>query len=213
MNTVTAIEVKKGQKGKVNIFLDGGFAFSLSLSLAADIGLHPGQILSSAELEELRSAELVHRSLDKALKYLSPRPRSEAEIKAKLYRDGYDADTIGQVLTRLRERGLVDDVAFAQYWVENRENFKPRSRRLLESELKRKGINAEIVTESVTLHDDMPSAYRAAKRKARSLAGLDYPGFRKRLAAFLRRRGFSFELIDHTIDQVWLEHSKSEPDL
>lgn len=213
MNTITAIEVQKGRKGRVNVFLDGSFAFSFSLPLAAEVGLRPGQTLSHTELEQLKGTDQVHCALEKALKYLSPRPRSEAEIKSRLRRNGFDGDTIQQVLTRLKEQGLVNDAAFAQFWLENRENFRPRSRQLLGLELKQKGIETETIAQTIAEVDDEHSAYHAAQRKARTLTGLDRHSFRKRLGTFLRRRGFSFELINHTIDQVWQEHVKSQPDL
>jgi regulatory protein len=213
MNTVTAVEAQKGQRGRVNIFVDGAFAFSLSRPLVAEVGLHTGQTLSRSDQEKLESADLVRRCREAALKYLQPRPRSEAEVTSRLRRHGFDAGTIEQVLVTLREQGLVNDSVFATFWRENREAFRPRSRRALELELKRKGVEADTVAETVAAVDDEQSAHLAAQRKARSLAGLDYPSFRRRLGMFLRRRGFAFELINHTIDQVWRERTGCQPDL
>ena len=205
MNTVTVIETQMKRKGRVKVFLDRGLAFSLSLPVAAEVGLHKGQTLSLPEIERLKSADRLQSSLNSALRFMSPRPRSEAEIRARLNRHGFDADTIQQVLAKLREQGLVNDVAFAQFWRENRENFRPLSRRLIELELKQKGVDAETIAETTAGVDDEPGAYRAAQRKARSLAGLDYSSFRKRLGAFLKRRGFDYELVNRTIDRVWQE--------
>jgi len=155
----------------------------------------------------------LHRSLNSALKYLSPRPRSEAEIRARLRRHGYDVDILQQVITKLKEQKLVDDTVFAQFWRENRENFKPRSRRLIEVELKQKGVDAETISEATEGFDDELGAYKAAQRKAIPLTGLDYPSFRKRLGTFLRQRGFSYELINMTIERVWQEQGNIQPDL
>lgn len=211
MNTVTVIETQMQRRGRVKVFLDKGFAFSLSLPVAAEAGLHQGQTLSLPEIERLKSADRLQSSLDSALKYMSPRPRSEAEIRARLNRHGFDTDTIQQVLARLKERGLVDDIAFARFWRENRENFRPRSRRLIELELKQKGVDAETIAEATAGVDDEPSAYRAAQRKARSLARLDHSSFRKRLGDFLKRRGFDYELVNRTIDRVWQERDDAQP--
>ena len=211
MNTVTVIETQMKRRGRVKVFLDKGFAFSLSLPVAAEAGLHKGQTLSLPEIERLKSADRLQSSLDSALKYMSPRPRSEAEIRARLNRHGFDTDTIQQVLARLKERGLVDDIAFARFWRENRENFRPRSRRLIELELKQKGVDAETIAEATAGVDDEPSAYRAAQRKARSLARLDHSSFRKRLGDFLKRRGFNYELVNRTIDRVWQERDDAQP--
>ena len=210
MNTVTVIETRMKRKGRVKVFLDRGFAFSLSLAVAAEAGLHKGQTLSLPEIERLKSADRLHRSLNSALRYMSPRPRSEAEIRARLNRHGFDADIIEQVLTKLKEQGLVDDIAFARFWRENRENFRPLSRRLMELELKQKGVDAEAIAEATAGVDDELAAYQAAQRKARSVEGLDYSSLRKRLGAFLKRRGFGYELINRTIDRVWQERDNAQ---
>lgn len=208
MKTVTAIEPQKKKRGRVNLFLDGGFAFSLSHPVAIKVGLHEGQKLSPTEIENLQSADQLHRSLDSALKYLGPRPRSEAEIRARLHRRGFDVETIQQVLVRLKEQKLVDDTAFALFWRQSRENFRPRGRRLVELELRRKGIDTEIIAEATEGFDDELGAYRAAQKKAISLAGSDYYNFRKRLGTFLKQRGFTYETINHTIDRIWQEQVK-----
>jgi regulatory protein len=211
MNTVTVVETRKNRQG-VKIILDGGSAFSLSLAVAVEAGLHKGQTLSIPEIERLKSTEQLHRSLNSALRYMSPRPRSEVEIRTRLSRHGFDTETIQKVLAQLKKQGLVDDVAFAQFWRENRENFRPRSRRFMELELKQKGVDAEIIAEATIDVDDDQGAYRAAQKKARSLSGLDYPSFRKRMGSFLKRRGFDYELINRIIDRIWQEQSSELPD-
>jgi len=211
MNTVTVVETRKNRQG-VKVILDGGSAFSLSLAVAAEAGLHKGQTLSIPEIERLKSTDQLHRSLNSALRYMSPRPRSEVEIRTRLSRHGFDTETIQKVLAELKKQGLVDDVAFAQFWRENRENFRPRSRRFMELELKQKGVDAEIIAEATIDVDDDQGAYRAAQKKARSLSGLDYPSFRKRMGSFLKRRGFDYELINRIIDRIWQEQSSELPD-
>jgi len=213
MKTITAIEPQKAQKGRVNLFLDGAFAFSISIPLATTAGLQEGQKLSPAEIDKLKNAELFHRSLASALKYLSPRPRSEAEMRARLRRHGYDMEIIQQVIAKLKEQKLVDDTVFAQFWRESRESFKPRSRRFIEAELRQKGVDAETISETTAGFDDEMGAYKAAQKKAISLSGLDYPVFRKRLGTFLRQRGFSYELVNQTIERIWQEQGNIQPDL
>lgn len=211
MNTVTVVETRKNRQG-VKVILDEGSAFSLSLAVAAEAGLHKGQTLSIPEIERLKSTDQLHRSLNSALRYMSPRPRSEVEIRTRLSRHGFDTETIQKVLAELKKQGLVDDVAFAQFWRENRENFRPRSRRLMELELKQKGVDAEIIAEATIDVDDDQGAYRAAQKKARSLSGLDYPSFRKRMGSFLKQRGFYYELSNRIIDRIWQEQSSELPD-
>ncbi|HUV51861.1 MAG TPA: RecX family transcriptional regulator [Dehalococcoidia bacterium] len=207
MKRVTAIETQKAKKGRVNLFLDGAFAFSLSVPVASTAGLHEGQELTSKEVEELKNDDLLHRSLNSALRYLSPRPRSEAEVRNRLRRQGFEAHTIQQVIAKLKEQKLIDDADFARFWRENRENFRPRSRRFIEFELRQKGVDAETAAEITAGLDDELNAYKAAQKKLGSLKGLDYHNFRNRLSAFLKQRGFSYEVINRIINRVWQEQT------
>ena len=119
------------------------------------------------------------------------------------------ADCTEKVLAQLKEQGLVDDTAFARFWKENRESFSPRSRRLTSLELQRKGLDSGIIEQVVGEVDDSDSAYRAALSKARRLSPSDYQGFRRRLGEYLRRRGFGYEVINHTVERIWKECGSS----
>lgn len=139
------------------------------------------------------------------MKYLSYRPRSEAEIKQRLYHRGFGADIVEKAVAWLKEQRLIDDTAFARFWMENRLSFKPRSRRLLSQELVQKGVTKEIVDE-VTQHvDDEASALEAGRRKVRLWANLDYPEFRRRLVNYLRLRGFDYDTISSAVAHLWRE--------
>ncbi len=151
------------------------------------------------------NSDSLKRPLDIALRYLGYRPRSEVELRLKLRRRGFDEECIAHVLGELKGRGLVDDAAFARFWRENREAFSPRSRRLLDWELRMKGVAPEVVAEATAGLDDELEAHQAVKGKAHSLRELDYPDFRKKLTAFLRHRGFDYEVASHTVEQMWKE--------
>ncbi len=201
MNTITAIKDLKRGKSRVNIYLGGTFAFSLDRGVVQEHGLHTGQSLSDSQINELVRAGLFNKCLEAALRLLSYRPRSEAEIRQRLYRR-FEKETIDRVVLHLKERQIVDDGAFARFWTENRESFNPRSKRLLKLELRRKGIDSEVVDEVLEGVDDEESAYRAAQRKGRNLEK-DYETFRQKLGAFLSSRGFSYGVINRTIERLW----------
>ena len=143
--------------------------------------------------------------LDAASYYLSYRPRSELELKLRLRKRGFDDSSIEGVLLRLKERGLVDDLAFARFWKENRESFSPRSRAMLHRELRQKGVAPYIIAEVAQEIDEEASAYRAAEKRAKKLASSDGDSFCRQLVAFLRRRGFNYEVTRHTVSQLWQE--------
>jgi regulatory protein len=211
MKRVTAIGEGKRRKRRVNIFLDDKFAFSLEADVARKEGLRVGQELSEGDIETLAGAELSQRCLNAALRYLAYRPRSEAELGERLARRGFDSETVAATLARLKEQGLVDDLAFAQFWKENRQSFSPRSQWLVRRELKAKGVAEELIARVADV-DDEDSAYQAAIAKAHRLPISDYQGFRRRLGEYLKRRGFGYGLINNTVNKVWAEVKEGSKD-
>jgi len=206
---VTDLRTGKSREKRVNIFLDDRFVFSLNAEVAVQEGLQVGQELSTNQVEALTKSDCRHRCLNTAVRYLSYRPRSESELRRQLQRRGFDDNSIEATLTKLKEQRLVDDIAFAQFWKDNRESFSPRSQRLTKLELKRKGVTDEVIDQIVNAVDDGDSAYRSALSKARRLPLSDYQGFRHRLGEYLRRRGFNYEVINHTVERIWQECGSS----
>ena len=205
MKKITALRVGKSRGERVNVFLDGKFAFSLEAEVAVREGLQPGQELSAGEIEVLARSDHFHRCLNAAAHYLSYRPRSESELRERLYQRGFNGDSVEVVLVKLKEQGVVDDMAFTQFWKDNRESFSPRSQWLTKLELKRKGVAEDIIDQVTDAVDDDDSAYRAALSKARSLLLSDRQDFCRRLGGYLKRRGFGYRVIKHTTERVWQE--------
>jgi len=205
MNRITAIRARRGQKKRVNVFLDGKFAFSLEAEVAIKEDLKVGQELSTSQIEALTKSDQSHRCFNAAVRYLSYRPRSEFELRHRLHQHGFDGDSVEVVIARLKEQGLVDDMAFAQFWKDNRESFSPRSQRLTRLELRRKGVADDIIDQVVDAVDDDDSAYRAALSKAHRVPLSDYQSFRRQLGEYLKRRGFGYGVINHTVERIWQE--------
>ena len=210
MSEVTAIRVGRGRRKRVNMFLDGRFAFSLEAEVVAKQGLKVGQELSDSQIEALAGSDAFHRCLNAAASYLSYRPRSESEVRQRLQRRGFGNDSIEAVIAKLKEQGLVDELAFAEFWKDNRESFSPRSQRLTRLELKQKGVADDLIGRVVDEIDDTENAYRAALSKARSLPWTDYRSFRQRLGEYLKRRGFDYGVINHTVGRLWQELGKQD---
>ena len=205
MARVTAIRAGRSQGKRVNVFLDGKFAFSLETEVALKESLRVGQELADGQTEALARSNCFHRCLNAAAHYLSYRPRSEAELRKRLYQRGFDGDSIEAVLKSLKEQGLVDDVVFAQFWRDNRESFSPRSWWLTKLELRQKGVAEDIIDQLVDAADDDDNAFRAATGKLHSLPQTDYQSFYRRLGNYLKRRGFSYGVINRTVKRVWHE--------
>ena len=205
MSKITALRTNKRTDKRVSLFLDGKFAISLDAEVAAKEGLKIGQELSGNQLEVLARNTGLSSCLNAAYRYLSYRPRSEAEMRERLQHHNFENSQIEIVINKLKEQNLLDDTAFAQFWKENRESFRPISQRLTRLELRRKGVADEIINEVVSQTDDKDSAYRAALSKAQRLPHQEYEAFRRRLSDYLKRRGFDYSVINQTIKRVWQE--------
>ncbi len=208
MGKITALRESKRRGHRLSLFLDGRFAFSLEPDVVTSKGLRVGDILSDDELEALQKTDHLQRCYNAALHFISYRPRSEAELRERLLRRGFTENDIATATGRLKEQGLISDEAFARFWTESRETFRPRSRFLTSLELRRKGVADEIVAEATAEIDDEGSAYQAAQKKVRSLTGTDYESFRRRLGDYLKRRGFGYGVINHTVKRVWQERQE-----
>ena len=199
---ITALKVQKRNPNRINVYLDGEYAFPVARIVGA--WLQIGQVLSEEKIASLRAADTKEVAFQRALNFLSYRPRSEAEVQRKLTEAGFDEAVIAETLERLRGANLISDAQFAKDWVENRSTFRPRGRRVLAMELRQKGVADDVIQSALdgTVDED-ELAYQAAVRKARRWADLEYAAFRERLSAYLLRRGFSYGTIANLVQRVW----------
>ena len=167
MKKITAIEVQKRTPNRVNIHLDGQFAFGLARIVAA--WLQVGQELSEEKIEQLQLEDARERAYQQAMLFLSYRARSESEIRQNLRKHEIPEPVIEQTLERLRQDGLANDDQFARMWVENRSTFRPRSRRLMAMELRQKGLGNEAVAAAIEHVDDEALAYEAGLKRVSRL--------------------------------------------
>jgi len=201
---ITAIEPQQKNPQRVNVYLDGEFAFGLARILAA--WLKVGQELSEEKIASLKTEDEREITYQKALHFLSYRPRSSAEVHQNLTKRGVSETLAKETVSRLQSSGLVNDDAFAQAWVENRNTFRPRSKSALRMELRRKGFSDETVQSVLDEHvDEQALAFEAARKYVRRLAGLEWPEFRQKLGSFLARRGFSYTTLAPVVSEVWKE--------
>jgi regulatory protein len=208
MATITAITNQKRNAERVNIFLDGRYAFSMTLTAAANLTV--GQTLTEQQQANLEREAELSKAVEKAVRFVSYRPRSETELRQHLRRKQLDDALIEEVIARLRRYNYLNDDEFAAYWVEQRETFKPRSPMALRQELRQKGVDREIVDRAVDEIDELDAARRAAEKRLNQLARLPYDQFRAKLGGYLQRRGFSYGVIREVIQESWDEREINE---
>jgi regulatory protein len=212
---ITSLQTQATNLDRINVFADEQFLLGVNALIVLQLGLVVGQELSPALLDQLRSEEALQRAVDRALNYLSFRPRSREEVKRYLRRKETPVELIERVMERLDRLDLVNDRAFASFWIDSREQFSPRGSHALKNELRMKGVEREVTDELVNDEKDEERALKAGQKKAFSLVripGIDYATFRTRLGSFLQRRGFGYEITNRTVRKVWQELKEQEAD-
>jgi regulatory protein len=146
-------------------------------------------------------------AMEVALRFLGTRPRTRWELDRRLRRAGAPEPVIVAAMERLTELGYVDDAAFARWWGEQRDRHSPRGRRMLETELRQRGVPREVIEElrgqpvaRVPGEEALPEteAERARIAMERHLRGRPRPQDRaalQRLGTYLLRRGFDPETV------------------
>lgn len=201
MPEITRVKQQKDEK-RVNVYLDGKFAFGISLEAALKHGLEKGKHVTQEFIDNLRDEAEEEKIYNRILRFATLRPRSEKEIKDWFRRKKVLPGVVEPVFNRLKNAGLVDDEAFARWWAEQRAEFRQKSRRMLGMEMRQKGIARDVI-ERVLAEVDIPReaelARKAAEKKLRTLKRYGYDEQKKKLSEFLARRGFSWSTIKKTV--------------
>lgn len=200
MGTITALKAQLKNPDRVSVFVDDAFVVGLAAPVAA--GLRVGQTITTADLTRLEQNEQAYRARDRVLRLLARRPYSATEINRYLHKHQYEDEIIRTVIDDLTEAGLIDDEAFAAYWVEQRETFRPRSRLALRQELSLKGIDREITGEALAEFDEQAAAQRLARKQAGRYAHLPEAEWRGKLIQYLRRQGFAYDTILDVVEET-----------
>ena len=208
---ITALKVQSRNPQRVNVYLDGEFAFGLSRLVA--VWLQEGQELNEEKIANLKAEDAHEVAYQRALNLIVRRMRSGAKIQENLRKHGISEEIIASVVERLERSGMIDDKLFAQAWVENRSEFRPRSKRALAYELRQRGIADEVIDHVLaeTMPDEAGLAYQAALKYSRKLNQLDWFEFRRKLSGHLARRGFSYDIVTAVVDRVWAELRSNVP--
>lgn len=199
---ITSISTQARNQDRVNVAVDGGYSFSLDINQVVDLGIKVGREITDADLERLKSESEYGKLYMRALEWSLSRPRSARELDDYLYKKtiprrdktgklqpGASAGVVNRVRQKLLDAGHVNDERFVKFWVDNRNVKKGMSRRALEAELRRKGIDDSLIAHAFATgdrSDEDELSKIIAKKKAR------YPDENK-FKQYLMRKGFSYD--------------------
>ena len=196
------------KKGFFNIFVDGEFAFGLDEETLYKEQIKEGQELSPTRLEELKDGVVFSKALNRALNFLSFRPRSKKEIlvylQTKVLKDPKDRNIVeanneeisNKVIKKLESWGYLNDEEFARWLVEQRQSSKnPKGPLALKQELFQKGVGRELVEKVVcqsSLNTDQENVLRLLEKKDKKLHLMPPRERRQKLLLSLISRGFDY---------------------
>ena len=198
MSTISAITPVPRHPGRFEVLVEGKRFATLSLDVIERLGLAVGRSVSGAE-ERIAEEAAALKVYDRALNMLAFRARSSAELARSLVRKGEPKALADRAVARLQEQGLLDDAAFAQSFTRAKVLGAQQSKRRVQQGLARKGVSRSITDDAIATVfeeegvDQRDVVEQAARKKLRSLMRLDPVVRRRRLYAFLARRGYDGE--------------------
>jgi regulatory protein len=210
--TITAIETQRKHQHRMSVFIDGAFAFGAHSDILLEHHLSVGDRIDAQRIEAIIEADELRTATEVAIRALTSRLRSEREIRDRLRQKGFAAPVTDRAIEKLRDWRYLDDAEFAQFWVENRDANRPRGARLLEQELRFKGVDRATIEETVRRddRDELAGAMRVAEKKWPSLRSLPTETRRQRLTGLLARRGYGYDTIREVLKRLDGESVENE---
>lgn len=200
MAIITRLVQGKKNPNRVNLYLDGEFSFTLSIDEVPKNGLKKGLELTESQISELIENDNNDKVYAKILNFISYRPRTIKEVKDRLYQ--YEVvDPVKQlpIINKLIERGYLDDLVFAKWFIGSRNTHRPRSPRMLSQELMSKGVDREIIKSVLNeINKEEDTILRLLKKKLGDSHVLDAPK-RQKITSYLGRLGFSWGVIKEVV--------------
>lgn len=215
---VTLLESQKKDPSRINLYIDGNFFCGISVNTIAKYALYVGKEISQDTLDELFLSELELRFLDRAMAFLANSPKTEKQVKLYLktlafkkkgrWFDSLDDTVLSNisdyVINKLHEYGYLDDEKYAELFVTSRTKNKPRGKDILVMELMVKGVAKDIAEKVVnSLVNDEYSLLKETYKKKYKEEKISLDDRKK--IDFLRRKGFSWDLIEKYINDEFTE--------
>lgn len=215
---ITRIEPQKRRKGRFSVFVDDQYAFSVDADLLVSSGIAEGDEIDEERLAELRRESELRYARERAYRLLAVRDRSEQELRQRLARIGFAPDVVEATISVLKRQKYLDDRSFAERFARSQLATRPIGRRELERQLLQKGLNEELVRETLDRiyqdeTEDRLAWGEALRRIRRYRSEQDRNKVKNRVVSFLARRGFDWQAIQGVLDR-WeeLEHSAQTED-
>lgn len=201
---ITSIERQSRRPHRYNLFIDHAFALSVHEDILIKHRLSKGERVERDRLVEIAADEELQAAWVLALRYLGRRPHSNKEMRMYLKRKGYEPSLVDKVIERLIENGYLNDEQFAQQWTENRIHLQSKGKRWVKQELQQKGVAPELIRDALDQVDpeaELDAAVQLGSKRWKTQSGSVYDR-RRKVAAFLLRRGYGSSLVSQAIRRI-----------
>jgi regulatory protein len=215
---ITKIEAQKKNPARKNLFIDGEFAVGVSAETLVRFGLRTGDEIGPDKITALQQTEELLSAKRVALRYLATRPRTEREVRDKLRDKEFGDEEIAKAIDDLKQAGLINDAAFAGMFIRDALGRRPVGKILLKQKMVLLGLGRQTIEEALQKEfesgNQEGAALEAAKKfmkKSKAGSGkLDEIKLKNRVAAFLGRRGFTWDIIQPTLKELFAKEHREE---
>ena len=207
MPRIISIERVKRQKSWYELCLDNGSSFAVNDEIILKYLLKTGKTLSNDELTRVRSQSEYLYLKKKALDILARRRITEKEIRNKLKPVKSSASHIDKVITELKKLGFIDDYSYAVSLIQSSLSGSPRSVRYIRQKMYQKGVPSETadkaINDELSDYNEYEAALKLGQKKHKPVTSLPELKAKKRIADFLRGRGFNWDVINEVINNLF----------
>ncbi len=206
MPVITKLERQKHKDTRVSVFVDNEYAFSLSDELIIEYKVAVGKDVTLLPLKEMAEEDEFKRAMDCAFKHMSVSEKSEKQLREHLEKKEFSEKIIERTVLRLKELNYIDDLSYARAFVEH---TSTSGKRAILYKLKTKGISEEIINEvfeDISDEDQLENAIELLKKQMPKYSKYDNYEKKRRLNAFLARKGYEWDIISEAIDRAFSEN-------
>ena len=205
---ITAITASPRAAGRFDVVMDGTPVARLSIQGIEKLGLRVGFDLDERVADAVGAEATTVRAYDRAMAMLAARGRASGELRRLLVRKGESPEVVDEVIHRLTVAGFLDDASFARQFARWKSTGAGLSRRRIEQELGRRGVDRQVAAAAIADTfaeenvDERAAIEAVAAKKLRTLTKVDEPTRRRRLYAYLARRGYDADAISETVGRL-----------
>ena len=194
---ITALKQQIKNPERVSFFIDAKYEFSLSLNELVKYKLKTGEELTAADVKKYKKISADGKLRARALDWLLNRPHSEREFRDYMYRKKAEPEQIDNLVKEFTDRGYLDNAKFA-VWFSELQARRNKSNRQIAAELFKKGIDRELVTDTLesTEADESQRLSLIIEKKSKLSR---YKNDQQKLMQYLVGQGFGWQEVKQAL--------------